>query len=829
MKKHLLMKTLLVALVCLVGGTSSVWADEVVGTTSSDWNQDFSTTITMNDGGTQHYRFTQDTNAGGDMEGFLLNVMNNEAVRQIFISQNAYDWDFGGTFDYNYASINDAAFRTGMDGATVDMTVYYSSGTLTMKSLVKYSTNYSYYYNYTANIAGSPETIKINLSVYKAQLTITTSEYYDVKATLSHTASLCRNNTSSPVYSLDAEREHYNNKASGGWQGFAYAEFDFSIPAGHSLVSADLIWTTAIAGNNNNWRNNVIDYMSGDVDYDSFGSQTNETVNNFNTTETNVATVSLYSGPYSKTNAQAQTATTDVTSAIRAKINESKSKIIFRFTDNPASADLWGKASKYAPVLVLKTTNEVLYSATFTETNSLNPTVTVYTDAERTSPIEKNALSANTTYYYRAVLAGYENYESSFDVETSDPVVNFTMTALPRYTFTVNAVNSVGSAVIEAIYTDDDSYDGKTHTVYFPKYLTGTGNIVTFSKDDATYYQQYTSASGDATKSASYTAYDGVAYFFEGESYASLGTKETNANYSNGRAGRGLNNGTMNVATIPAAGNYDITYAICSSNVGTGKETQFSFYRNNSGDVVIDVTNLNHSVTNVKTTGTQTVNNIPFAAGDILQFYSKETKIILDYVLVKLATVPATIGTTGYTTFASSYALDLSSMTASEGVVTAYYASSVGGSSVVMTSTDATVEAGTGLLLKGTAGATITIPVAATGSELSGNLLKGCTAETVVEIDANKYVLVNNGVTAEFQNLSEQGATIPAGKAYLDANGITARSLTISFDDEDVTGISAIEKMRNEGNETFFDLQGRKVAQPAKGLYIVNGRKVVVK
>jgi hypothetical protein len=27
----------------------------------------------------------------------------------------------------------------------------------------------------------------------------------------------------------------------------------------------------------------------------------------------------------------------------------------------------------------------------------------------------------------------------------------------------------------------------------------------------------------------------------------------------------------------------------------------------------------------------------------------------------------------------------------------------------------------------------------------------------------------------------------------------------------------------------FYDLQGRKVAQPQKGLYIVNGRKVVVK
>ena len=35
--------------------------------------------------------------------------------------------------------------------------------------------------------------------------------------------------------------------------------------------------------------------------------------------------------------------------------------------------------------------------------------------------------------------------------------------------------------------------------------------------------------------------------------------------------------------------------------------------------------------------------------------------------------------------------------------------------------------------------------------------------------------------------------------------------------------------MRNAENEIFFDLQGRKVAQPAKGLYIQNGRKVILK
>ena len=184
------------------------------------------------------------------------------------------------------------------------------------------------------------------------------------------------------------------------------------------------------------------------------------------------------------------------------------------------------------------------------------------------------------------------------------------------------------------------------------------------------------------------------------------------------------------------------------------------------------------------------------------------------------------VGTTGYSTFASTlYPLDLSGISGAE----VYYAEAVNGSTVKFKSTDASVPAGEGLLLKGTAGTAVTINIADAGTAISGNLLKGCTTETVVASNANKYVLVNKGGTAEFQNLSKQGATIPAGKAYLDATGAGARSLTIVFDDEDVTGVNEVRSQKSDVRSEWFDLQGRKVAQPAKGLYIVNGKKVVIK
>ena len=200
------------------------------------------------------------------------------------------------------------------------------------------------------------------------------------------------------------------------------------------------------------------------------------------------------------------------------------------------------------------------------------------------------------------------------------------------------------------------------------------------------------------------------------------------------------------------------------------------------------------------------------------------------YTMTAPATVSATIGATGWTTFASTYPLDLSKMTASTGNVKAYYASSIGDGKIVVTSTESEgVAAGTGLMLKGTAGATITIPVAASGDAISGNMLVGCTTETPVAASASCYVLVNNGGTAEFQSLSAHGATIPAGKAYLNTGVISPARLIISFDEEDPTAINAVEAVDVEANglKDGKYLIGNKVVLVKNGVkYGANGQKL---
>ena len=71
------------------------------------------------------------------------------------------------------------------------------------------------------------------------------------------------------------------------------------------------------------------------------------------------------------------------------------------------------------------------------------------------------------------------------------------------------------------------------------------------------------------------------------------------------------------------------------------------------------------------------------------------------------------------------------------------------------------------------------------------------------------------------------GGTIKAHKAYLTYSGGGAPEF---FDlDGNVTGIKAIDNGQLTIDDAVYDLQGRRVSKPTKGLYIVNGKKVIIK
>ena len=189
------------------------------------------------------------------------------------------------------------------------------------------------------------------------------------------------------------------------------------------------------------------------------------------------------------------------------------------------------------------------------------------------------------------------------------------------------------------------------------------------------------------------------------------------------------------------------------------------------------------------------------------------------------------IGDIGWGTFASDYNLDFSK--AQDGL-SAYAITGRSGSAITKEAVTGIVPAGTPLLVSGTANASYTVPVATTaGSAPAGNLLKAGNGSAVGYVaDKTRYVLSANAGTPVFKKLAKGGssATVPAGKAYLEFDGdVSARELTFDFDSE-TTAISELTNtnLTNYTNE-YFNLAGQRVANPTKGLYIVNGRKVIIK
>ena len=105
-----------------------------------------------------------------------------------------------------------------------------------------------------------------------------------------------------------------------------------------------------------------------------------------------------------------------------------------------------------------------------------------------------------------------------------------------------------------------------------------------------------------------------------------------------------------------------------------------------------------------------------------------------------------------------------------------------------------------------------------------GNQLQGTSESTAVSaIEGHVYVLYNGGFTR-----ATSGA-IPAGRAYLVLEQEASARLLIV--EEEATDISEIERMSNGGNESWYSLDGQKLQKKPtkKGMYIVNGQKVVIK
>ena len=179
----------------------------------------------------------------------------------------------------------------------------------------------------------------------------------------------------------------------------------------------------------------------------------------------------------------------------------------------------------------------------------------------------------------------------------------------------------------------------------------------------------------------------------------------------------------------------------------------------------------------------------------------------------------------GYCTFVNNYPLTIDG-------ATAYYATdNNNGSATAVAITNP--AANTPMLIKGSASTTYYFPVAASGSEdpSATNAFKAGTSTTAVSglaSGSGPYNYILNGDKFYAAN----GKKVAEGKAYLQLSAkapVGARVLV--FEDEESTGIGATLNDNGEmtNDQPVYNLAGQRVGQPTKGLYIVNGKKVIIK
>ena len=142
-----------------------------------------------------------------------------------------------------------------------------------------------------------------------------------------------------------------------------------------------------------------------------------------------------------------------------------------------------------------------------------------------------------------------------------------------------------------------------------------------------------------------------------------------------------------------------------------------------------------------------------------------------------------------------------------------------------------TVATGKGIVLSGSGPAIIkSVDLTATAVDVAGNMLTG-TGDYTFNLNANDYTAyllqTVNGQTG-FQKWNGDTTTpLAAHKAFLAIPNVAAGAPAFISFGGGTTGIEAATLSQRTGQ--YYTLDGRRVENPTKGLYIINGKKVILK
>lgn len=476
---------------------------------------------------------------------------------------------------------------------------------------------------------------------------------------------------------------------------------------------------------------------------------------------------------------------------------------------------LASKESDTKPSLILEYSATKLYSVDFSESNGVTPEVKVYSDEACSTEVSASALTAGTKYYYVATLAGYEDYKGEFTVASENPSVSFTMVKKPVFAYKVNLVDEANN-VLKTVYENDEAYEGLEVNYSYPKYLTDENGKVTYVCSLSS-FNSSVNANKDAVTSVKYNEYKGTAYFVEAENAINK-TKVESANYSSGAAMRGFDK-NMDLFTIPETGVYRLSYAVCSNNVR--KDYQFIV---SAGEEEIVNRVVNWSVNKVTTDGTITEDAMGFNEGTLIKAKGSDSNIILDYILLeKVTSEDVAVSAIKFATY-----VPTCNVVAPADVKVYTAKVNEDKSAVVLTEVSAgsVIAKGTPVLVGAEEGSYTFAASANEAAPVENNDLKAAADDTKGD-GATIYALVEQDGKAVFAPLKE-GVAVSLGHAYLKLPAASAtRFYSIQFGGE-TTGINEVNAAA-KADGAYYTLQGVKTSKAAKGIYIHNGKKVVIK
>lgn len=510
----------------------------------------------------------------------------------------------------------------------------------------------------------------------------------------------------------------------------------------------------------------------------------------------------------------------DVTSYLQASTNNTLGIALFTLTGREQEASDFklaleyvdaASATNYTVKYVDAAGNEIKTSSTYVAESGLVPPLT-----EEDKVAVYNA-DKTVKYIYDSDDAA--SLKIAADGST---VVTIKFREAAKWNYTFNAVDEEGNPLQEGI-VKGTNFEGETFDVGYPYAINVDGTLYTsdkLSSDMKGYYLSYTLKADNQVKNITFkpTTTTDIAFLAEAENIEGL-TKATNSNTfvrsSNGGSAYAAEADVEITKLLP--GKYKLTAVICDATKNAGSEWNFLAGENNIFKF--------------------TASTVNWAQGTSEEFeVNAETPIFLakggsanqavDFIYIQRtgdATETVTVTDAGFATYATTNNVVVPE---SNDVKVMTVKVNAEGTAIELNEVKAgtVIPAKTGILVKATAGNHDFVVTSDKGTELTNNDLKAATTDKPSD-GTTYFALTKIGDKVGFA-LVEKDVVIPAGKAYLEVTKGTAAAKFFGLDGE-ATGINSVKTAKADG--AYYTLEGVKTTKPVKGLYIHNGKKIVVK